>query len=404
MSDTLGTYSFLPVAAPRRRQQRSPRPTATRRSSCAPASASTLKLTGQPRRAAARSSPPASRATSRSTGRATSSASTARAIVQGRAAPLDHQLRAQLPAVHRVLRRGLPLALHAGRADAGEHRLRPWLTLVVLKEDEFKDVDRRRVAPAAGHRGHGEPRRVFPPADQLWAWAHVHVNQDLVAQDGVDRLDRHGRGAGASSRRLLRSNPDLAYSRLRLPAPARRRTPATTPSSCRASRAGGWPGSASTRRRQRRVLRDALGLGRLSGPPACRPCIPYYHRWYFRTGTVGDFEYLVRLLKPRPADARVGTARHGRAGAGLEPSRHRRARAGRRAAARRRAAGARRGADRRAGAEADALRGLGPALPARVPGRRWRAFVNLADDYAAATPATPDPRDHARRSTGAGTR
>ena len=25
--------------------------------------------------------------------------------------------------------------------------------------------------------------------------------------------------------------------------------------------------------------------------------IPYYHRWYFRTGGAGDFETLVRLLK-----------------------------------------------------------------------------------------------------------
>ena len=33
--------------------------------------------------------------------------------------------------------------------------------------------------------------------------------------------------------------------------------------------------------------------------------LPYY-RWYFRTGVVGDFEYLVRLLKPRPTDGRIG--------------------------------------------------------------------------------------------------
>ncbi len=33
---------------------------------------------------------------------------------------------------------------------------------------------------------------------------------------------------------------------------------------------------------------------------------PYYHRWFFRTGIQGDFEYLVRLLKAKPADQRVG--------------------------------------------------------------------------------------------------
>ena len=34
--------------------------------------------------------------------------------------------------------------------------------------------------------------------------------------------------------------------------------------------------------------------------------MPYYHRWYFRTGGAGDFETLVRLLKWKTADPRVG--------------------------------------------------------------------------------------------------
>ena len=33
---------------------------------------------------------------------------------------------------------------------------------------------------------------------------------------------------------------------------------------------------------------------------------PYYYRWQFKTGDFGDFEYLVRLLKPRPVDKTVG--------------------------------------------------------------------------------------------------
>ena len=33
---------------------------------------------------------------------------------------------------------------------------------------------------------------------------------------------------------------------------------------------------------------------------------PVYYTWTFGTSTVGDFEYLVRLLKPRPADPKVG--------------------------------------------------------------------------------------------------
>src|SRR6185295_17634601 len=34
--------------------------------------------------------------------------------------------------------------------------------------------------------------------------------------------------------------------------------------------------------------------------------MPYYHRWYFRTGGAGDFESLVRLLKWKTVDPRVG--------------------------------------------------------------------------------------------------
>ena len=35
--------------------------------------------------------------------------------------------------------------------------------------------------------------------------------------------------------------------------------------------------------------------------------MPFYYRWYFRTGIEGDFEYLVTLLKPQPVNSQVGT-------------------------------------------------------------------------------------------------
>ena len=34
--------------------------------------------------------------------------------------------------------------------------------------------------------------------------------------------------------------------------------------------------------------------------------LPVYYEWYFRTGAAGDFESMVRALKPRPIDKRVG--------------------------------------------------------------------------------------------------
>ena len=65
---------------------------------------------------------------------------------------------------------------------------------------------------------------VFPRADELWAWAHVHVNRSLAASDGEFVSQRHGRGHPASSQAVLGENPDLAYSRLAVPAEARART------------------------------------------------------------------------------------------------------------------------------------------------------------------------------------
>src|SRR5262245_648772 len=65
--------------------------------------------------------------------------------------------------------------------DLGKHRLRPWLALVVMKEDEFKDSPVVASRPLPAVEVTAQPDVVFPPADQLWAWAHVHVNKDLNA-------------------------------------------------------------------------------------------------------------------------------------------------------------------------------------------------------------------------------
>ena len=62
--------------------------------------------------------------------------------------------------------------------DSTGLQLRPWIALIVLKESEFQEgkntadrplpyIDRRRR------------QAVFPPADELWAWAHVHFNQSF---------------------------------------------------------------------------------------------------------------------------------------------------------------------------------------------------------------------------------
>ncbi|HET7697820.1 MAG TPA: hypothetical protein VFK57_19055 [Vicinamibacterales bacterium] len=181
-------------------------------------------------------------------------------------------------------------------ASADGKRLRPWVTVIVLEESEI---------PAQGASGRdrplpfvqiADPGRAFPAADQLWAWAHVHVNGSFTA-DPADAA-----AVAAELADTIRADRDLAYSRVLCP---RILKPDTA---------------------YHAFLVPTFETGRLAGlgrDPALAPfatesawsiypgredvdLFPYYHRWYFRTGTVGDFEYLVRLLQPRTVDPRVG--------------------------------------------------------------------------------------------------
>ena len=180
-----------------------------------------------------------------------------------RAARLDHQLRAELPGVRRVLRRGLPLALHPGaRRTPPARRLRPWLALVVLAEDEFTEAG-QAAGPAAAHRSRVDDLALFPPADELWAWAHVHVNRSLAGAPArsspttwravLPRLDA-----------VLAEQPRPRLLAAAVPAPARRPTPPTTPSSCPTFETGRLAGLGLDP--AGRPARHPLGLGRLRRP------------------------------------------------------------------------------------------------------------------------------------------
>jgi hypothetical protein len=179
-------------------------------------------------------------------------------------------------------------------------RLRPWIALVVLEDTkEFKDVttNGERPLPAIEVL---EPS-ALPAAAELWAWAHVHVNTSLSPADG-ELVDGDATAVATRLASAVAANHDVAYSRLICP----RRLKANT--------------------RYHAFVVPAYETGRLAGlglelagaPHATfsawadyggKPAgstLPFYHRWYFRTGDQGDFEYLVRILEPRTMDARVG--------------------------------------------------------------------------------------------------
>jgi hypothetical protein len=173
-------------------------------------------------------------------------------------------------------------------------RMRPWLTLLVLAEDEFAD---RGTAT-------GGPLPVievlhpaaFPTFETLWAWAHVHVNGALGGNP-ADYGQNATRLAGA-----VAADRDSAYARLLSPRILRANTAYhafVVPSfeSGRLAGLGKSPDGAAF------PTQGAWVAGRTDTEPNL---YPVYHRWFFRTGDVGDFEYLVRLLKPRTVDPQVG--------------------------------------------------------------------------------------------------
>jgi hypothetical protein len=177
--------------------------------------------------------------------------------------------------------------------DASLLRLRPWITLIVLEESEFRDV--RAIEQPLPSIDVLNPS-ALPPAGELWAWAHVHVNRSLAGSD--DEFTSTDMAAVLPRlRTVLGENPDLAYSRLVCP---RRLKPLA------AYHAFVVPTFEAGRR-------AGLGLDPAGAPTATASAwsagatrLPYYDRWHFQSGTLGDFEYLVRLLEPRPVDKRVG--------------------------------------------------------------------------------------------------
>ena len=175
-------------------------------------------------------------------------------------------------------------------------RLRPWLALVVLEEDtEFHDGNNTIGRPLPFIEV-SNAAQTFPDFDQLWAWAHVHVNGGL----GVDPADTTALAAKLDE--VVRDNRDQAYSRLLCPRILKANTgyhafviPSFEPG--RLAGLGLDPGKSS--------FATQSAWANYSGREE-PTFFPFYHRWYFRTSSVGDFEYLVRLLQPRTVDPRVG--------------------------------------------------------------------------------------------------
>jgi hypothetical protein len=202
---------------------------------------------------------------------------------------------------HDFLWRYTPAAADTADPGRGSNlRLRPWIALVVLTEDEFKESQDLGKRPAQCITV-ADPS-VFPPATELGSWAHVHFNESL----GATPTELVSPDMTAVLPRVLAavtSNPDIAYSRLLCP----RRLAENTVyhafvmpvfESGRLAGLGEDPGQAP------HATFSAWDAYSGRTDPTY---FPFYYRWYFRTGSLGDFEYLVGLLKPQPMDPKFGT-------------------------------------------------------------------------------------------------
>ena len=190
-------------------------------------------------------------------------------------------------------------------APGADHRLKPWMALVLLKEDEFTDGPRDRERPLP-YIICDRAFTLFPLPEQLWAWAHVHVNE-RIAPSGDGTVSDDGDAIAANLKSTLAANADLAYSRIVCPRKLEPNTGyhAFLVPSFEAGRIAGLGGNVEGVP----FATQSAWADYPAAAPIARPDIahyPYYHRWYFRSGEKGDFEYLVRLLEPQPMDQRVG--------------------------------------------------------------------------------------------------
>jgi hypothetical protein len=210
----------------------------------------------------------------------------------------------------------LPWRYTPAKAGA-DHRLRPWMFLVVLKEEEFTRAGTVGASLPVIEMadGTGPLSNVLPDSKDIWAWSHVQFNGDVdptdsgVVDDAVTRLQT-----------ILADDPDLAYSRIICPRELEAGTdyyafliptfetgrlaglgiedkyiknvPAQTPA---------WGPTAVDW-----IESDDAGAPTVGIHNKLHGQFPVYHEFYFKTGSFGDFEYLVRQLVPRVMDPKVG--------------------------------------------------------------------------------------------------
>ena len=174
-------------------------------------------------------------------------------------------------------------------------RLRPWLSLVVLKDEEFKLMPNPAGLTFISV-ANDKFDKAFHAHTDVWAFGHVHLTQSITNN-------------GALSQEVstkLRTNPDTGLSRLICPRKLQKNTHYTaflipTFETGRLAGLGIDPTSTNAQA-------PAWKLGAaMNDANRKRPFdFPIYYYWEFKTGNSGDFESLVSILKPTIIESEGG--------------------------------------------------------------------------------------------------
>ena len=175
-------------------------------------------------------------------------------------------------------------------------RLRPWLTLIVLKDGEFtlnkknegiSSITVTQIIIDAG----------FPDPKEIWAWAHVQINRQLPSTGGAALIN--------DVTTELDTDPDMGISHLICPRKLQKNTPynAFLIPTFETGRIGGIAQETTGIKAQQPAWRLT--------PPGGTPAednieFPFYYHWRFHTGEYGDFESLVSILEPIVTDPENG--------------------------------------------------------------------------------------------------
>lgn len=185
-------------------------------------------------------------------------------------------------------------------ASPKANKLRPWLALIVLREDEFTQNNTGATpTPFISIVNKNKLAGIFCNEKDISALAHVHVLQDLGNDSNTTEAE--------ALQNILAQNPDLALSRVICP---RKLTYSESgnntyhafliPAFETGRQAGMGEDTSATPAQQASWIKANFNSNN-------HPLnYPYYYSWTFQVGPNGDFESLAQLLEARELPEKIG--------------------------------------------------------------------------------------------------